>query len=48
MITVSGYGKVTGSNDIAQTTIGFSNTDKDIAKAQAANNKVMGSGLCRP
>ncbi|MFA7654066.1 MAG: SIMPL domain-containing protein [Candidatus Magasanikbacteria bacterium] len=40
-ISVSGYGKVIGSNDIALTTIGYSNTDKDVAKAQAANNVVM-------
>ncbi len=40
-ISVNGFGKVTGNNDIAQTTIGFSNTDKDIAKAQADNKKVM-------
>ncbi len=40
-IMVSGYGKVTGTNDIAVTTIGFSNTDKDIAKAQTDNKKVM-------
>ncbi len=40
-ILVSGLGKVTGSNDIAVTTIGHSNTDKDVAKAQAANKKVM-------
>ncbi len=41
MITINGFGKVTGNNDIAQTTIGFFNIDKDIAKAQADNNKVM-------
>jgi len=40
-ITVNGYGKVTGNNDIAVTTIGYSNTDKDVAKAQADNKKVM-------
>jgi uncharacterized protein YggE len=40
-ITVAGYGKVTGRNDIAVTTIGFTNTDKDVAKAQAENKKVM-------
>jgi uncharacterized protein YggE len=40
-ITVSGYGKVNGSNDIAVTTMGYSNTDKDVAKAQADNKKVM-------
>ncbi len=40
-IVVSGFGKVTGNNDIAVTTIGYSNTDKDVAKAQADNKKVM-------
>ncbi len=40
-ITINGYGKVNGSNDIAVTTIGHSNTDKDVAKAQAENKKVM-------
>ncbi len=40
-IAVTGFGKVTGSNDIAMTTIGYSNTDKDVAKAQAENKKVM-------
>ncbi len=42
-ITVSGFGKVSGNNDIAMTTIGYSNTDKDVAKAQADNKKVMDS-----
>lgn len=40
-IYVMGVGKVSGNNDIAMTTIGFSNTDKDVAKAQVANKKVM-------
>ena len=40
-VTISGYGKVTGNNDIAVTTIGYSNTDKDVAKAQLANKQVM-------
>lgn len=40
-IVVSGYGKVSGNNDIAVTTIGYSNTDKDVAKAQTDNKKVM-------
>jgi uncharacterized protein YggE len=40
-ITVAGYGKVTGRNDIAVTTIGFTNTDKDVATAQTNNKKVM-------
>ena len=40
-LVVNGFGKVTGSNDIAVTTMGYSNTDKDVAKAQADNKKVM-------
>lgn len=40
-IVVNGMGKVNGNNDIAVTTIGYSNTDKDVAKAQADNKKVM-------
>ena len=40
-ITVNGMGKVSGKNDIAMTTIGFSNIDKDVATAQANNDKVM-------
>ncbi|OGH88782.1 MAG: hypothetical protein A3J93_01685 [Candidatus Magasanikbacteria bacterium RIFOXYC2_FULL_42_28] len=40
-IAINGYGKVSGSNDIAVTTIGHSNTDKDVSKAQAENKKVM-------
>lgn len=40
-ITINGYGKVSGSNDIAMTTLGYSNTEKDVAKAQADNKKVM-------
>lgn len=40
-IVVNGLGKVNGNNDIAVTTIGFSNTDKDVAKAQLDNKKVM-------
>ncbi|MDO8499790.1 MAG: SIMPL domain-containing protein [bacterium] len=40
-IQVNGYGKVNGMNDIAVTTIGYSNIDKDVAKAQADNKKVM-------
>jgi uncharacterized protein YggE len=40
-ITVNGLGKVTGNNDIAMTTIGYSNTNKDVGTAQAENNKVM-------
>lgn len=41
VITVNGFGKVTGDNDIAVTTIGYANTDKDVGKAQLENNKVM-------
>jgi len=40
-IVVNGYGKVTGSNDIAVTTVGYSNVAKDVSVAQSANNKVM-------
>ncbi|MDD4477332.1 MAG: SIMPL domain-containing protein [Patescibacteria group bacterium] len=40
-ITMSGIGKVVGNNDIALTTIGYSNVNKDVAKAQAENKKVM-------
>ncbi len=40
-IMVNGVGKVNGKNDIAMTTMGYSNTDKDIAKAQADNKAVM-------
>ena len=40
-IVVNGFGKISGNNDIAMTTIGYSNTDKDVAKAQADNKKVM-------
>lgn len=40
-ITINGFGKVTGNNDIAVTTMGYANTDKDVAKAQADNKKVM-------
>jgi uncharacterized protein YggE len=41
MITVVGTAKVTGNNDIAVTTIGFSNLDTDVSKAQSENKKVM-------
>jgi uncharacterized protein len=41
MISVSGYGKSTAQNDIAVTTIGYSNTDKNVATAQAKNKEVM-------
>jgi len=40
-ISINGYGKVSSRNDIAVTTIGFSNTDKEVAVAQLANKKVM-------
>ena len=40
-ISINGYGKITGRNDIAVTTIGFSNTDKEVGVAQTANKKVM-------
>jgi uncharacterized protein YggE len=40
-IVINGFGKVSGNNDIAVTTIGYSNVDKDVAKAQANNKKVM-------
>ena len=40
-ITVTGYGKVTGKNDIAVTTLGYSNVDKDVAAAQKNNQQVM-------
>src|SRR3989339_179168 len=40
-IIVAGFGKITASNDVAVTTLGFSNTDKDVAKAQADNKAVM-------
>jgi len=40
-ISITGYGKVTGRNDIAVTTIGFSNVDKEVGVAQAENKKVM-------
>lgn len=40
-LLINGYGKANGSNDIAVTTIGYSNTDKDVAKAQLENKQVM-------
>lgn len=40
-INITGTAKVTASNDIAMTTIGYSNIDQDVAKAQAENKKVM-------
>jgi uncharacterized protein YggE len=41
LISVNGTAKVTASNDIAMTTIGYSNIDADVGKAQAENKKVM-------
>lgn len=41
VLTVSGNGSVTADNNIAITTIGFSNTDEDVSVAQVENNKVM-------
>jgi len=40
-IMINGYGKVSGNNDIAMTTLGYSNIDKDVSKAQSANKQVM-------
>lgn len=40
-VTVAGVGRVNGKNDIAVTTMGYSNTDKDVAKAQTENKRVM-------
>lgn len=40
-ITVNGFGEINGQNNIAVTTIGYSNTDKEVAKAQADNKEVM-------
>ena len=40
-IMVTGMGKMTTSNDVAVTTMGYANTDKDVAKAQADNKAVM-------
>lgn len=44
-IQVAGYGKIVGSNDIAVTTIGYSNTSTDVATAQANNKKIMDAVL---
>lgn len=41
MITVSGMGKAVGQNNIAVTTIGYSNTALEVSEAQIANKKVM-------
>jgi len=41
MITVTGYGKITGTNDIAVTTLGYSNTALKVSDAQKDNKKVM-------
>jgi len=40
-ILVNGVGRISGNNDIAMTTIGYSNVDKDVSKAQVDNKKVM-------
>lgn len=40
-ITVNGFGKVSGKNDIAMTTMGYSTIDKDVGKAQGENTRVM-------
>jgi hypothetical protein len=40
-ILVNGVGRASGNNDIAMTTIGYSNLDKDVSKAQIDNKKVM-------
>lgn len=40
-ITVNGFGKVSGKNDIAMTTMGYSTIDKDVGKAQTDNTNVM-------
>jgi uncharacterized protein len=40
-VAVTGFGKITSSNDIAMTTLGYTNTSTDVAKAQADNKKVM-------
>lgn len=44
-ITVSGFGKVTGANDIATTNIGYTNVDKDVTTAEANNKRVMDAVL---
>ena len=41
MITINGTAKVTAINNIAVTTVGYTNIDSDVGKAQAANKKVM-------
>ncbi len=45
MVTVTGVGKATGKNDIAMTSIGYTNTDMDVKKAQEDNNKIMNKVL---
>lgn len=40
-ITISGTAKVNAKNDLAMTTIGYTNIDADVGKAQADNTKVM-------
>ncbi len=40
-VTVNGTAKVTAKNDIAVTTVGYTNIDLDLDKARTDNNKVM-------
>jgi uncharacterized protein YggE len=40
LLTVNGFGKVVAPNDIAITTIGYSNVDKDVTTAYQINKKV--------
>ncbi len=40
-VTVTGVAKVTAMNDVAITTIGYTNIDANLDKARAENNKVM-------
>lgn len=40
-VMINGVGRASGNNDIAMTTIGYSNLDKDVSKAQIDNKKVM-------
>lgn len=44
-VTVNGTAKITAKNDLAVTTIGFTNIDFDIDKARIDNNKVMDAVL---
>ncbi len=40
-VTVSGVGKISAKNDIAVTTVGYTNINLDLDKARTDNNKVM-------